>query len=190
MKSVSETNVARDKSEPAPTLQICLIPRTTWGNNVRSHVPNTTWRAIRRDVIRRAGEKCEACESQAGPLHCHEVFDFDTHQGLQRLVGLRALCSTCHGVVHIGRTLAREGKRALDTSLEHLARVNDGRKSKPSPTSTRPSHCGKRGARTPGRSFSHPNSSTSKPPPAIPQPRNPAASPNRTLPHLWMHLHL
>jgi hypothetical protein len=124
MKSVSETNVARDKSEVAPTLQICLIPRTTWGNNVRSHVPNTTWRAIRRDVIRRAGEKCEACESQADPLHCHEVFDFDTHQGLQRLVGLRALCPSCHGVVHIGRTLAREGKRAFDASLEHLARVN------------------------------------------------------------------
>ena len=100
-------------------LTIELVPRTSWYSNVRSNVSEAEWDRLRRPVYHRAGSRCEICggRGQKHPVECHEVWLYDDAAGIQRLVDLIALCPSCHGVKHLGRSHVKGGG---DEAIEQL----------------------------------------------------------------------
>ncbi len=107
----------------APRLTIELVPETCWFGNLRKHVSRQEWDRIRFQVYDRAGRLCEVCggRGSAHPVECHEIWEYDEDAGVQRLVGMIALCPACHEVKHIG--LAGLKGRG-DIAGAHLAEVN------------------------------------------------------------------
>lgn len=104
-------------------LTIELVPSSSWMNNVRKVLSNNQWRALSRSVRDRAYDVCEICGG-VGPTHateCHEIWQYNEKTGIQKLMGMIALCPDCHMVKHIG--LARiKGK--YDLALKHFMKVN------------------------------------------------------------------
>jgi hypothetical protein len=108
----------------APSLPLTLIPRTCWKQNVRTALPDQ-WDAIRHEVYRRSGHRCEACHSAGDgrPCHAHEYWQFV--EGHQVLTHIACLCDTCHSATHLGRTRSFSGSdRAAREALHRLALVN------------------------------------------------------------------
>jgi hypothetical protein len=118
--------VGRRRAEGAfegAKLTVELVPSTSWGANLRSELSREGWDRLRRACYRRAEFRCEICGGRgaAHPVECHERWEYDEGRGIQRLVGLIALCPGCHAVKHLGRTMAEGG---YDAAVEHLMRVN------------------------------------------------------------------
>jgi len=88
---------------PAP-LTIELVPATSWGANLRSVLPKEDWDRLRKSTCRATGYRCEICRERgpAHPVECHERWKYDDAAGVQRLVGLVALCPSCYAVKHLG----------------------------------------------------------------------------------------
>ncbi|UYL84901.1 hypothetical protein pEaSNUABM56_00200 [Erwinia phage pEa_SNUABM_56] len=80
------------------------------------------WDIVRRKCYAAAGHVCEVCGGK-GPKHpveCHETWDFG--DGKIKLVGLIALCPSCHEVKHIGLAGIR-GRGEI--ALRHFMKVNN-----------------------------------------------------------------
>jgi len=109
-------------------LTVELVPKTCWWSSVRSMVTITEWNKIRKLSYASANNKCEICGSDGlkqGYKHrveCHEVFEYDDINHIQKLVKLISLCVNCHQVKHIGRAIAM-GRQVI--CLKHLAKVNN-----------------------------------------------------------------
>lgn len=109
-------------------LEVELIPKTCHGSNVRTLIPTKFWDKLRKESYELAGGKCEICGAKGKrqgfkhDLECHEIWEYDVENGIQRLAGLIALCPMCHLCKHIGRALAmRKSKIAFD----HMKKVNN-----------------------------------------------------------------
>jgi hypothetical protein len=104
-------------------LTVELVPATCWYSNVRTAVTQGDWDRIRHQVYDRAGHRCEICGGH-GPkprVHCHEIWTYDDHEHIQRLVDLIALCPYCHEVKHLGHAnTTGHGDRAR----QWLAKIN------------------------------------------------------------------
>lgn len=102
-------------------LTIELIPQTSFFKNLRSELPVKQWDSLRKSVYQKAGYQCEICGGRGGrhPVECHEIWEYQAP--IQKLVGLIALCPSCHMVKHWGLTQLR-GKENI--AKNHLARVN------------------------------------------------------------------
>lgn len=88
-------------------LFVDLVPRGCWFTNARSCIDERDWERIRRMVLARAQQRCEACgqgmDRQARRwLEVHERWAYDTHTRVQTLRRLICLCSNCHGATHFG----------------------------------------------------------------------------------------
>ena len=74
-------------------------------------------------VYARTDYRCEVCggKGTAHPVECHEVWEYDDRQHIQRLAGLVALCPACHEAKHMGyaSSVGRAGQ-----ARAHLARIN------------------------------------------------------------------
>jgi len=71
----------------------------------------------------KADYACEICRG-VGPTHpveCHEIWEYDDKDKIQRLLGLISLCPRCHEVKHIGLA---QVKGNLDRATSHLAKIN------------------------------------------------------------------
>lgn len=102
-------------------LTIELIPRSSWDVNLRSYLTKSQWDKVRRKCYQDAGYRCEICNGvgKKHPVECHERWEFEN--GQVKLLGLIALCPSCHEVKHIGRADAvGRGPQALS----HLMKVN------------------------------------------------------------------
>lgn len=107
-----------------PRLPLTLIPRSCWGQNVRTALPER-WDEIRHEVYRRAGHRCEADGSDGGgrPLHAHELWTYAGDR--QVLTHIACLSDTAHSATHLGRTRSFSGSdRAAKEALTYLAHVN------------------------------------------------------------------
>lgn len=106
-----------------PILTIELVPKSSFYSNVRSEVTRSQWDKIRKQVYDNAGHKCEICGG-VGKRHAveaHEIWNYNDVDNIQTLVGMIALCPSCHQVKHIG--LAQiQGK--FHYALGHLAKIN------------------------------------------------------------------
>ncbi len=109
-------------------LEIELIPSTCHYSNVRTTLKTKLWDKIRFIVYEKAGNKCEICGEtglEQGYRHrveCHEIWKYDDERKVQKLVGLIALCPTCHQAKHIGRSFAI-GKD--EAAISKLMKVNN-----------------------------------------------------------------
>jgi len=116
--------VAATKHFENARLTIELVPSTSWFSNVRSEVDPETWDLLRRLTYKKAKYLCEVCGGRGPtwPVACHEIWQYDDKNHIQKLVGLIALCPSCHEVKHIGLAgIQRHGSRAR----KHLAKVNE-----------------------------------------------------------------
>ncbi len=106
-------------------LFVDLVPSSCWFTNVRSCVSPRDWERLRRMIITRAGQRCEACgrgpDRETGRwLEAHERWSYDGSENVQALHRLICLCTDCHTVTHFG--LARiNGKDA--EARKHLITV-------------------------------------------------------------------
>lgn len=104
-------------------LEIELIPQTSHFRNVRSEVKAARWDYLRRDCYKKAGYRCEICNGKGKkwPVECHEVWDYNTKDEVQKLVRLIALCPDCHSVKHWGLSQLRGLENRC---IKHIAKVN------------------------------------------------------------------
>lgn len=107
-------------------LRIELVPSTAWWSNVRSQVTRKQWEVCKAFVKTRSGGRCEICGGvgRRWPVECHERWQYDDNRMVQTLVGLIALCPTCHAATHIGRTIRTSGVDNVNRVLAHVAKVN------------------------------------------------------------------
>lgn len=108
---------------PGVRLTVELVPKTCWYSNVRSNVTEQEWDRLRKPIYIHAGWVCQICggRGERHPVECHEIWQYDDAESVQRLTGLIALCPPCHEVKHIGR--AGKIGRGLE-ARKHLATVN------------------------------------------------------------------
>jgi len=104
-------------------LTIDLIPQSCWFSNLRNAVAREDWDRLRKDVYAKAGNKCVVCGGRGPkwPLECHEVWEYDDENHVQKLVDLIGLCPACHEVKHFGRA---ETVGRGDEAFAHLMKVN------------------------------------------------------------------
>src|SRR5688572_16248369 len=99
-----------------------LVPQTCWYKNMRNEFPRSVWDKIRKKQYATQGHKCGICYVE-GRLNCHEMWDFDDVNRIQKLKGFIALCDLCHAIKHLGRTAMIEGIDHRQVE-EHFMRVN------------------------------------------------------------------
>lgn len=106
-----------------PKLSIELVPKTAWGENLRTKLSPGKWDKIRKACYAEAGHKCEVCGGQGSKhaVEAHEEWWYDEATHTQTLTRIIALCPQCHRCKHIGRAFAT-GKALL--AIAHLCRVN------------------------------------------------------------------
>ena len=87
------------------------------------------WDILRKEAYKKAGYKCEICGGvgKRYPVECHEIWQYDDKNHVQKLMDLTALCPACHEVKHIGFAGTRNRG---DIAKEHLAKVNGWTKQK------------------------------------------------------------
>ena len=85
-------------------LEIELVPKTSFFNNVRSVITDSQWDIIRKKCYKKANHICEICGGKGDkwPVECHEVWQYDDTNHIQKLIGFIALCPNCHKVKHYG----------------------------------------------------------------------------------------
>jgi hypothetical protein len=106
-------------------LTIELVPASAWNQNLRSILPKSAWEKIRKEVFAKSGYKCVICGSSR-KLECHEVWEYNDREHLQKLAGFLALCELCHGVKHIGFTGLKSDKNKIpiERYIKHFMKVN------------------------------------------------------------------
>ena len=93
-------------------LLVELIPKTCHYSNVRTTVKSSEWDKIRFLTYEAANHKCEICgdtgknQGKKHDVECHEIWEYDDKNKIQKLIGLIALCPFCHLTKHIGRAIA------------------------------------------------------------------------------------
>jgi hypothetical protein len=104
-------------------LTLDLVPSTSWFNNVRAVLTKKQWDTVRFKVFAKAYDTCEICGG-IGPKHpveCHEIWEYDDSELIQKLVGMISLCPDCHMVKHMGLAQIKgNGEKAM----KHFMKVN------------------------------------------------------------------
>jgi 5-methylcytosine-specific restriction endonuclease McrA len=104
-------------------LTLDLVPASCFFTNVRAFVSKKQWDTIRFKVYSKAYDTCEICGG-IGPAHaveCHEIFEYNDSELIQKLTGMIALCPNCHNTKHFGLS-ELQGKRVK--ILKHFMKVN------------------------------------------------------------------
>ena len=106
-------------------LTIELVPKSSWGNNLRHFLPRHEWDSLRKSIYESYDNKCGICDSAVG-LHCHEEWEYDDVNKIQTLVRLVALCELCHHVKHLGHALilAQRSNFDFEKVILHFTKVN------------------------------------------------------------------
>jgi hypothetical protein len=92
-------------------LTIELVPNDMWYKNLRSPQSVHNWNELRSACYAASNHKCEICgddgiaQGYRHSVECHEQWDYDFENGIQKLTGLICLCPNCHKVKHAGRSL-------------------------------------------------------------------------------------
>lgn len=111
-----------------PKLTIELIPTTCHFSNVRTMVTPKDWDKLRFASYELANNKCQICgdnglnQGYKHKVECHEIWEYDDINHIQKLTGLISLCPTCHQVKHIGRAIAIGKQKEC---FKQLAKINN-----------------------------------------------------------------
>lgn len=105
-----------------------LIPKTCFYSNVRSNVSKNEWDRIRKKSYKQYKNVCGICgdngknQGYNHAVECHEIFEYDDVNKIQKLTELISLCPRCHLVKHSG--LAQINGET-DIVIAQLMKVND-----------------------------------------------------------------
>jgi hypothetical protein len=108
-------------------LSIELVPSSAWNQNLRLALPKGAWEKIRKEVFEKSDNKCVIC-GKIGKLNCHEVWEYDNKNHVQKLAGFLALCSLCHAVKHLGfagLAVSKHQGPAFEKLVKHFMKVNN-----------------------------------------------------------------
>lgn len=102
-----------------------MVPQPLWGRDLAKLAPRKEWDRLRKQVYERYDNHCGICGA-GGRMICHEIWEYDDVNHIQRLTGLIALCSLCNSCKHMGRShnLFLQGKLDFMPVVEHFCRVN------------------------------------------------------------------
>lgn len=105
-------------------LYVDLVPRSSWGQNLRAVMGKDEWRQLSSAVALRCNKRCQACGVEKARIECHERWDYDLVSGIQSLRRLVGLCSSCHRATHFGfaQSIGRGGQ-----ALAQLQKINQWR---------------------------------------------------------------
>lgn len=108
---------------PKKTLTIELVPETCWFSNVRSQVEPEDWDKIKKATYKKAEYLCEICYDRGPewPVECHEIWNYDEINLVQKLEGFIALCPDCHRVKHFGFAQVQGTEKE---ALKQLRKIN------------------------------------------------------------------
>lgn len=110
-----------------PDLLTEMVPKTAWGSNVRDHVKASDWDKIKEWCYKRAGFNCEICgmhgklQGRKHRVEAHEIWHYDDENRHQTLLGLIALCPSCHKSKHYGRAIAIGDDKFV---RKHIKQIN------------------------------------------------------------------
>ena len=96
-----------------------LIPASSWHSSLANVLVGSSWKRLSR-FFSEIWQGCEEC-GRGHSLECHEKWFYDESAGIQKLAGLRTLCSDCHEFQHLG--FAKISGR-LEIALERMMLVN------------------------------------------------------------------
>lgn len=121
-----QITLRQNADKPSLRLTIELVPSPCWYSNMRTKVSRTTWDKIRRQVYAEYHYRCGICQAEHVTLHCHEIWQYDDEQHIQKLAGFIALCEMCHHCKHIGLAGIRASEGTLDFAhvVSHFMQVN------------------------------------------------------------------
>lgn len=110
-------------------LKIELVPTTAWGCNLRSILSKKEWDFIRKESYKKTNYRCEICDGvgiygKGHPVECHEVWEYDDVNHVQKLVGVQSLCVACHRVKHAGLWCMKGQKHFIINHLMKINRIN------------------------------------------------------------------
>jgi hypothetical protein len=111
-------------------LDIELVPHSQWYNNLRSQNSRRIWDELRNACYKRAGFRCEVCGDQGinqGVKHtveCHEIWEYDVENEVQKLTGLIALCPFCHKTKHAGLALQKNELWIVELQLMRVNNIS------------------------------------------------------------------
>ena len=95
-------------------LYVDLVPRGSWGQNLRAVMTKSEWAEVSAKVSARCGGVCEACGHAKPRIECHERWSCDPGTQVQTLRRLVGLCASCHRATHFGFAQAMgRGAQAL-----------------------------------------------------------------------------
>ena len=91
------------------------------------------WRAIKDELRKKFGNKCQICEVTRSHLEAHEVWEYDDETCVQSLAGIQLLCTKCHRVKHFNlyhQSRVRkwgilQSKITKQDLIDHFCSVND-----------------------------------------------------------------
>lgn len=107
-------------------LTVELVPKTCHYSNVRTTVSAVEWDLIRFLAYAKANHVCEICghtgleQGYKHKVECHEIWEYDDKNKIQRLAGLISLCPLCHQVKHVGRANAMGKQAEVFKQLEEV----------------------------------------------------------------------
>ena len=102
-------------------LKIELVPDGCWYFNLRSLLTAKQWDYIKAKAKAETGGRCAICGKSTPYLDAHERWSYDEKKGVQKLVGIIAVCKDCHSVINIGRTSL---KGDIERAEKHYQKVN------------------------------------------------------------------
>jgi len=107
-------------------LTVELVPAPSWYNNLRRCISEKDWNKIREKTFNEYKYACSICGAK-GKLNCHEEWEYNDKNYVQKLIGFVALCNMCHSVKHIGLTkiLAVQGKLDFKKVVKHFMKINN-----------------------------------------------------------------
>jgi len=103
-------------------LEFEILPSGAFGNNLRNILSKKAWNYLRQVVIERHDGKCAICGRKPKRLECHERWEFNKEEKIQRLIEIVPLCSLCHSTIHIQRSIL---VGIDDKCVKHFEKINN-----------------------------------------------------------------
>lgn len=104
-----------------------MVPKTAWGSNLRDHLKQSEWDKIKEWCYKRSNYNCEVCgmhgklQGRKHRVEAHEIWHYDDENFVQTLIGLIALCPSCHKSKHYGRAINVGDDKFV---RKHLKKIN------------------------------------------------------------------
>lgn len=96
--------------QKAYRIKFHFIPKEQNNKNVRSYIQYTfnhwqKWQDIRLHYFKKYNNVCQSCRNTFDDksLHLRELWAFNEHEKIQKLIALIPLCAECHSIAHINR---------------------------------------------------------------------------------------